>query len=152
MKLNRFVKKSRFFHLFSVWIMIAGTVTCLAGCGTGRIRTYPVSGKVELAEGNLDLLADSTIEFMQVADPLVRSSGRIDVSGAFHMETLYQGEILSGVPEGEYKARIIVSDEDEDGNPKRGPSPVHKRFLDFESSGWSLVVPGGEASFQASKK
>lgn len=142
----------RFVRFPELLLVVVGIVMCLTGCGGSKIKTHPVAGKVAIADGSPEMIAGCIVEFMQVADPLVRSSGRIDASGAFRMETLFQGEILSGVPEGEYKARIIISDEDEDGNPRRGPLSVHKRFQDFESSGWSVVIPGGEASFQASKK
>src|SRR5688572_30500176 len=107
--------------------VVALALLGLAGCGGGGIKTYPVRGKVVLADGDVKELAGSHVEFMLESDPLVRSNGIIGPDGSFQMETLHEGKILRGAPEGTYKARIIPGDPDDEGVPKRRGQPVHAR-------------------------
>lgn len=131
--------------------VIGLTLVLIAGCFGSKLKTHPVNGKVEMTDGEVAPLAGSIIEFMQQADPLVRASGKISSDGAFKMETLHQGEIIAGVPEGVYAARIILSDEDENGNPKKGGMPIHRRFLDFNTSKWTVTVPSESVTLKVSK-
>jgi hypothetical protein len=125
----------------------------LTGCGGGSLKTYPVRGKVVLADGDVRQLAGSHVEFMLESDPTVRASGQIQSDGSFTVQTLHEGKIQSGAPEGSYKARILLSDEDDEGRPRRGPKPVHPRFLDFSTSGLSYQVPaGGDITVNVSKR
>lgn len=89
---------------------------------------------------------------MQEADPQIPPSGEITAGGKFSVETLIQGRVLPGAPEGKYQARLILGDESDEGVPKRKGNPVHKRYLDFATSGLSLAVPGGEVTVAVSSK
>ncbi|HXG10565.1 MAG TPA: hypothetical protein VNK04_12460 [Gemmataceae bacterium] len=124
----------------------------LVGCG-GGVKTYPVNGKVVLEDGDVQQLAGSHVELMLESDPLVRASGRIRSDGTFGVETLHEGRILKGAREGTYQARIIPADEDDEGRPRRGPLPIHKRFLDFKTAGLSVKVPTeGEVILKVSRR
>src|SRR5437868_1622599 len=127
--------------LASAWVALASCqcilLAALLGCGSKSVKTRPVKGRVEIKDGDVSLLAGSHVELMAESDPLLRPNGKIDSSGAFAVETLYQGKIVAGAPEGTYKARIILADESDAGIPKRKGNPIHQRFLDFAASGLS---------------
>lgn len=124
----------------------------LAGCSGKSIKTHPVRGKVELKDGDVAILTGSHVEFMSEADSMLRSSGKIDASGGFALETLHEGVVLKGAPEGKYKARIVLADPSDEGVPKRKGNPVHSRYLSFESSKLSFTVPGGDYTVAISAK
>jgi hypothetical protein len=124
----------------------------LAGCSGPSVKTHPVTGKVEIKDGDVAILTGSGVEFMHENDELLRPSGNIDASGNFIVKTLHQGEILPGAPEGKYKARIILADPNDEGVPKRKGNPIHPRYLEFATSGLSLMVPGGDYTVTLSKK
>jgi hypothetical protein len=124
----------------------------LAGCSGQSIKTHPVSGKVEIKDGDVAILTGSDIELKHEDDEFLRPTGDIDSSGHFSLNTLYQGEILQGAPEGKYQARIILGDESDEGVPKRKGNPVHPRFLDFATSGLTVTVPGDSPTISLSKK
>src|SRR5262245_52307772 len=107
-----------------------------AGCGPGGPKTHPVTGKVELAGGDLSHLAGSHVEAALTGDPTVRASGEIQPDGTFTLETLHRGTVLKGAVEGSYQARIVPSDDD-----RRARTAVALRFQQFASSGLSFEVP-----------
>jgi hypothetical protein len=118
---------------------MALAVFLLAGCGDS-LKTYPVSGKVVLTDGDVSQLAESYVELALTTDPELRASGTIGPDGSFWLQTQYQGKLYKGTPEGTYQARIILGDEFEQTRPRRG-RPVHPRFLDFKKSGLTVQVP-----------
>jgi len=124
----------------------------LAGCSGSGVKTHRVTGKVELKDGDVAILTGSHVEFADESDSMRRSSGKIDSGGAFAMETLRDGVVLKGVPEGRYKARIVLGDESDEGVPKRKGNPIHPRFLSFESAKLSFTVPGGDYTVTVSRK
>jgi hypothetical protein len=137
----------------SLPIAAAMAFPLLTGCPSGSaIKTHPVEGTVALAEGDIGLLKGSHVDLRHVTDDTLRPSGKINEGGSFSLETLYQGQILPGAPEGKYKVRIGLADESDDGIPKRPPNLLHRRYLDFETSGLSIEVPGGNYSLQLSRK
>jgi hypothetical protein len=125
-------------------IVAALSLVLLSGCSSQSIKTHPVSGKVEIKDGDAALLVGSGVELKHESDETLRPMGNIDASGNFIVKTIHQGEILEGAPEGKYKARIILADESDEGVPKRKGNPFHPRYLDFEKSGLSFTVPSGE--------
>src|SRR5438105_5411280 len=135
-------------------VIFASGLLVVAGCSSQTVKTYPVIGKVEIKDGDVAILTGSAVEFKHESDEFLRPSGNIDSSGNFTVKTLYQGQILPGAPEGKYKARIILGDESDEGVPKRKGKAdvVHKRFLDFETSGLSFTVPAGDFKVAVSKK
>ena len=124
----------------------------LTGCGSASVKTYPVKAKVEVKDGDVALLKGSHVELMHESQPEMHPSGKIQPGGGFVIETLHQGKILPGAPEGKYRVRIILGDESDEGVPKRKGDPIHKRFLAFETSGLSLTVPSGDYTIAVSKK
>jgi len=129
---------------------LAAVLSC--GCSKAAIKTYPVNGKVEIKDGDASLLARSNIELLHETDEALRPSGKITPSGDFTIETLYQGRILPGAPEGTYKVRIILADESDEGVPKRKGDPIHRRYFDFQTSGLTFKVPGGDYTVSLSRK
>ncbi len=124
------------------WKVGAVTVAALilSGCSDHLPRTYPVSGKLVLAGGDAKQLAGHHVEAVLEGDTNVRASGPIDPDGGFTLETLHAGVILKGVREGKYQVRILRGEEDDDGKKLRKP-PIAAKFLQFQTSGLSIVVP-----------
>lgn len=135
-------------HAISLCLLL----TVLMGCSAKGPKTYPVQGKVVVKDGDLALLVGSHVELLQDGDSSLRPSGKIDGNGNFTLQTLHQGKILPGAPEGKYKARVILGDESDTGVPKRKSDPIHKRFLDFEASGLSVTIPSGDYTIAVAKK
>jgi hypothetical protein len=136
------------------WRAAIATIGCMAmtGCASEGPKTFPVRGKVELPDGNIALLTCSHIEFKHESDALLRPSGKIGPDGSFTVQTLHQGKILPGAPQGQYKARVILGDESDEGVPKRKGNPIHQRFLNFETSGLSFTVPSSDLTVSLSRK
>jgi hypothetical protein len=126
----------------------------LAGCTSAASKTHPVNGKVELKDGDIALLKGSHVVLTPAAEPdnYVRPDGILDANGAFSLQTLIEGDLLSGAPEGNYKVRIELADENDEGIPKRPPNLVHRRYLDFETSGLKLSVPSGDYNLTIGSK
>lgn len=121
-----------------VWIGL------LAGCGPDGPTAHPVSGRVELAAGDVGQLAGSVVEASSVADPTVRASGEIQPDGSFRLESLHAGVVRTGVLEGRYRVRIVPNNED-GPTRKRAARAVAPRFQKFEASGLTLTVPADAA-------
>ena len=123
------------------------------GCGGAKVKTHPVQGKVTIQDGDVAILTGSHVELMaQDGAAEKRSSGVIAADGSFVLKTLYEGEVVAGAPEGEYKARIILGDPSDENVPKRQGNPVHPRYMQFETSGLAMKVPSGEYNLSLSKK
>src|SRR5688572_16890616 len=88
-------------------IMAALSLCALAGCSGPSLKTHPISGQVEIKDGDTALLAGSGVELKHETDETLRPSGTFDASGNFTVKTIHKGEIVEGAPEGKYKARII---------------------------------------------
>jgi len=130
-------------------------VFCLlvvAGCSGQKIKTVPVSGKVEIKDGDVALLTGSYLELKHDSEEALRPGGNIDASGKFIVKTVHEGKVLQGAPEGKYKARIVLGDPSDDGVPKRKGNPIHNRYLAFETSGLSYTIPPVELTVSLSKK
>lgn len=126
----------------------------LAGCGGAKIKTHAVQGKVELKDSDVAILQGSHIELLaaQEGDAEQRASGVIAGDGSYSVNTLYEGQVVAGAPEGTYKARIILGDESDENVPKRKGNPVHRRFFDFETSGLTVTVPGSDYTISLTAK
>jgi len=125
----------------------------LAGCGGGP-KVHSVRGKVVLADGEVSQLAGKHIEFELENNPAVRADGLIDSEGRFELQTMHQGKLHKGALEGKYRARIVLSGDDDEEKPKRRRGRlVHERFLDFKTSGLTYQVPTeGDITITLSKK
>jgi len=121
----------------SVLVLVALGLT---GCGSKGPKTYAVNGKLELPQGDVSALAGHNIEVALESDPLVRAAGQIQENGVFTLETLAGGEIRKGAIEGNYKARLVVVDDDAESK-RRALAAIDPRYLQFEVSGLSFHVP-----------
>jgi hypothetical protein len=110
------------------------------GCGPGGPRTYPVSGKLDLAGGDLAALSGGHVDAALRDDPTVRASGEILPDGSFTLQTLDGGVVRQGAREGDYRVRIVL-DEDGPGGKQRARRAIAPRYLWFETSGLSIRVP-----------
>jgi hypothetical protein len=127
-------------HMNGRGALIALALAGVLGCGRAGPKTYPVSGKIELAAGDVKQLAGSHIEAVLDSDPSVRSSGEIKEDGTFALETLHAGVILRGAREGSYRARIILTDEDRAAK-RLAAQALSTRFRSVETSGLVFQVP-----------
>jgi hypothetical protein len=82
-----------------------------------------------------------SIELQSVSNPQHFAYGQLSEKGEFEVESLISGEIVRGAPAGKYRVRFIVSDDDI-VHKKDLLSKIDKRFLDYETSGWNVEVPG----------
>jgi hypothetical protein len=105
-----------------------------AGCERA-IEGHPVSGVVLWSGGGL---AGHHVDVGLSSDETTRAFGTIDSAGRFQLERYVAGKTHSGVPAGNYLARLILNDEG-DGQTKKVNVPA--RYLDFKTSGWSIQVP-----------
>jgi hypothetical protein len=130
----------------SLWLLI--------GCSGPAIKTYPLRGKVEVKDGDVAMLAGSSVQFVQEGDETIRPYGDISSSGDFTVKTLYKGEILEGLPAGKYKVRIALGDESNEGVPSRKGkgNVIHPRFLEFDKSGLSMTAPANDYTVSLSRK
>ena len=113
----------------------------LAGCGgPAEPTTYPVSGQVQLASGDVKVLAGHNVEAALETDSAVRAYGLIKDDGSFELETLRAGVLKSGAAEGRYRVRVALSDDDPEAR-RQAAQALHPRFLTFDSSGLSFDVP-----------
>ncbi len=124
----------------------------LTGCADDLPKTYPVSGKLVLANGDVKRLAGHHVEASLESEPTVRASGIIGPDGGFTLETLHAGVILKGAREGKYQVRIVKADEDDEGRKLKKP-PIAARYFQFQGSPLSFEVPtAGDVSLELRTK
>lgn len=112
----------------------------VSGCADLGPRLYPVSGKVQVSGQDIAVLEGSAIEVVSELDSNSRAAGTINADGSFILETLQMGRMQKGAREGDFKARIVISDDDK-AKLRLANKAVQKKYLDFESSGWKIKVP-----------
>ena len=117
-----------------VWFLL------VSGCADLGPRLYPVSGKVQVSGQDITVLEGSAIEVMSNTDNNIRAAGTINADGSFILETLQMGRMQKGAREGDFKARVVISDDDK-AKLRLANKAVQKKYLDFESSGWKVKVP-----------
>ncbi|HJZ53863.1 MAG TPA: hypothetical protein VKE74_02835 [Gemmataceae bacterium] len=120
----------------------------LAGCrGESGVKTYPVTGKVIVKNGDVARLAGGFVRLESVADPNVKAVGEIQEDGSFGLGSFVQDRPLTGVPEGEYRARVEPRPQDE--ADEGSPAVVRKgdllpKYRDFGTSGLKYTIAPGE--------
>lgn len=113
----------------------------LVGCTNNAQPT--LSGKVIHRDfADLKFHSDS-IELQSVSSPQKLAFGGLSETGEFKIESLQEGKIVLGAPAGEYRVRLIVSDDDS-GHRNDLLAKIDPKFLSFERSGWTVDVPGRE--------
>ncbi len=131
-----------------------GTIGCLAsstlfvfGCSSGELQ--PLEGRVLLKEGTFPFSGD-TIELRSETDSSSHAFGEIKSDGTFTIESLQAGNVVHGASPGAYAARIVISDDDYD-HKKLAVKSIHKKYLQFETSGWRVQVPTKGLTLEISK-
>lgn len=124
------------------WHAAAFGMLLFAATGCGR-TTFPVEGTVVIS-GDVSVLEGSVIEVAVDGDPTRRASGEIQADGSFSLETLHDGQILSGAREGVYKVRIIPTEDDRKAR-RRAVAAIHARYLKFQTTDVTLTVPATDA-------
>jgi hypothetical protein len=116
----------------------------VTGCGQSEPKTYPVQGKVVFKGkgGNVARLAGGMVRFQSVSDPNLTAVGEIADDGTFSMGAFLKDKGLSGVPAGQYKARVDPPEDDEEGKLLRGL--IAPKYQDFDKSGLTFTVPIAE--------
>jgi hypothetical protein len=113
----------------------------MAGCQS-KPESFPVSGKIVLAKGDVSQFAGNVIEFQSATDPNVRSYGYVGKDGTFKLATLHQAESLPGVVAGRHKGRFpmdVITGPD--GQPLKGKGGLDAKLAGFDTSGWVIDVP-----------
>lgn len=112
----------------------------LAGCNRDAPATHPVHGTIVLKDGDVKLLAGSHVEVTLANDPTLRSSGLVKEDGSFSLETLHAGTTYRGARTGQYRARLILND-DEVSSRRLAAKAIAAKYLDFRTSDLSFEVP-----------
>jgi hypothetical protein len=139
---------------YSVFRVVVLGVALLGGFGCGRPapKTFAVEGRVILPGVDLRQLAGGRVEVTLPSDRRVQAAGEIGEDGRFSLKTIHAGQPLIGAPQGEYQARIVLSDEDR-GNRLRRGLPVARRFSNFKTSGLSVrIPPEGDVTLAVARK
>jgi len=126
--------------------MLAITVS-VTGCGgTDHPPLYPVTGKVEFADGQ-PLAVGGSVRFQSIAtqgnDRTLDAVGVINSDGVFELSTRDFGR---GVAAGDYRA-LVHGARDLKKNPTWPPPSIHPRFGRFETAGLNFVVEEGDNDF-----
>lgn len=134
-------------------VLVAISLIGMSSCTESTLKTYPVQGYVVHTDGDVHQLIHSHVELMKDNDPSVHAHGEIGLDGRFTIHFVYEGELMTGAPEGRYLVRLILAEENpegcEDTSNKLKRVPIHNRFLEFNSSGLSVVVPDSQDLFIA---
>ena len=111
-------------------------IFAISGCGSDRVPTYPVSGRVQFSDGSP--VRHGTIEFESVEHGTT-AAGSIQHDGSFVLGTYTPDD---GAAAGQHKA-IIVQLVIADGSFKHTidhGKPVPVKYSSYESSGLSASV------------
>ena len=106
------------------------------GCGDGRLKTYPVKGRVEFADGSPVKLG--TIECLSETHG-VQATGTIQRDGTFDLTTYTKGD---GAVEGLHKC-VIVQFIQVENVPNFKPSTlgvINKRHSSYATSGLTIQI------------
>ena len=115
----------------------------VAGCRDEGPETHPVNGKLQLADSDVKVLAGHCLEAALTSDPLVRAYGQIQEDGSFALETYQAGVISPGAVAGQYRVRVVLSDDDPERR-QQAAGAIDPRFLGFETSGLTISAPADE--------
>lgn len=134
---------------FHPLLIVAAAAACLPGCGSGKLPTYPVTGKVTFENGHPlttgGIVLCESLDVQSDGVPVV-ARGKIEKDGTFELFTFEEGD---GVVAGKHRV-LVRAQRDEDDYLKRGivPRPViDERFEDYETSGLELTVEEDDNDF-----
>ena len=113
----------------------------VAGCGSGHVPTYKVTGKVAFADGKP--LAGSTIEFKLAGDgknsaTQVSSRGQVQADGTYTLSTFAPDD---GAPAGEHRVSLTSPLPPGPINAMKPARPIiNDKFLRPDTSGLKFTV------------
>jgi hypothetical protein len=125
-----------------------GLLVSVAGCGAKGPKTYPVSGKVVVKNGDVKKLVGGFVRLQSVADSSLVGVGEIGEDGSFGIGTFIDGKPQGGLPEGEYRARVEppgfdrLQEDDQLPPPKKGD--ILPKYLKFDASGLKYAIKPGD--------
>lgn len=129
-----------FLQKLALMIVAAGLLT---GCGDGKLKTWPVTGKVTFADG--EPLAGGTIQFQSKlpAAAGLNAQGAIGADGTFRLSTYVDGD---GAIEGEHQVIVAPAPYWETATPNEGPSQplLDAKYRSYETSGLTFTVKPGD--------
>lgn len=123
----------------AAFLALAGAL--VVGCGDGKIRRYPVTGKVlvggqPLADARLTLRPIGGSEEFQKQRPL----GVTREDGSFELTTFVKGD---GAPAGEYTVRLLGASARSMAKSDSGPR-FHPKYGKHDTSGLTATIEPGE--------
>jgi len=131
------------------WVLIAASLAVASACGDGRIKTYPVSGKV-LVDGRPAAGARVVFHPIEGDEAFMRERPvdmATDADGGFELMTFEPGD---GAPAGKYRVGIkwrgggqgSMQSEDEGRRPRAGGRDrLGGRYANAQQSGLTAEVP-----------
>jgi hypothetical protein len=118
----------------------------LVGCGSGGVRTYPVSGTVTFSDGTP--LAGGLVQFRSVTgEHRVGARGPIQQDGSYQLGTF---EFDDGVVEGDHEVLVTPPPFQGDRDEIRYiPEIIHRKHSSFTTSGlrYTVSTDGGDNQF-----
>jgi hypothetical protein len=116
-------------------------VIAFAGCGEGRLPTFPVTGEVVFKDGSP--LKGGRVQFRSVGkDPPVIAQGVFGDDGKFDLQTFDPGD---GAPVGKYQVVVAADTPDDRGALTereyfQALKPIDPAFKSFETSNLEFEV------------
>lgn len=129
-------------------IVIATALAVAGGCGEDRpevgVATYPVQGKVVLADGKP--LTSGVVVFVSAGEKTPQVSGTVGSDGSFAIMT---DGVAPGAPAGDYKVRLEIDPDagTTGASPKRrGAPPFPAKYGKESTSGLTATVKAEPAN------
>lgn len=129
-------------------IVVATALTVFGGCGEDRpevgIATYPVQGKVVLADGRP--LTSGVVVFVSGGEKTPPVAGTVNPDGSFAIMT---DGVAPGAPAGDYKVRLEIDPDagTTGASPKkRGAPPFPAKYGKESTSGLTATVKAEPAN------
>jgi hypothetical protein len=117
-------------------LSFSATLVCLIGCSDGRLKTYPVKGKVVFKTGSP--VHVGTIE-LKSREHGVQARGSIEKDGSFTLTTYVDGD---GAVVGTHDCvvvQFVMTEELKNFKPS-AVGVVHPKFASYSSSGLSVEI------------
>jgi hypothetical protein len=131
-------------------VMGVGFLVSAGGCGgDDGPKTYPVSGKVVVKNGDVKKLVGGFVYLQSVADSTLVGSGEINEDGSFGIGTFIKDKPRGGLPEGDYRARVEPPGADQRENDDDAPPPPKKgdllpKYQKFDTANLKYTIKAGD--------
>lgn len=118
-------------------LLLATAFATAPGCGTGRPKTYPVSGRVVFPNGRP--FTGGVVEFVPADASGAGARGAIQPDGTFRLTTFREND---GAVEGRHRAVVVWSPPPASVDNEKAPArcPLHPKFQDPGRSGLAFDV------------